>query len=234
MTLQLSCTRAKPVLIMFLRRIPKRFPKLRNFSTEIDKLKLEGFTEEESRQILLRIDEELDKLTADLATQEQLKKLETHLNEQISSASSFVISTSPFKMNFPANMPLNSNLIGANSFPTVLDPLLLEKEIKSTGQQLTDEIKQLQADYQLDANLDAKRREEVDAALEDRLEDASEYASKRVKDLNEHLDRVSRQALTAIGGKRPIILSLYLKITFLGFVGILAAVFVSYSLLSTN
>ena len=70
-------------------------------------------------------------------------------------------------MNFPTK--LNSSLIG----PTVLDPVLLEKEIKSTGQQLTDEIKQLQADHQLDANLEAKRREEVDAVLEEKLEAAS-------------------------------------------------------------
>ena len=103
-------------------------------------------------------------------------------------------------MNFPTKLSINSSLIGTNPFPIVLDPLLLEKEIKTTGQQLTDEIKQLQADYQLDANLEAKRREEVDAALEERLEAASDYASRRIKDLNEHLDRVSRQAITAIGG----------------------------------
>lgn len=197
---------------MFLRRIPavikpERFLKLRHFSAEIEKLKLEGFTEEESKAILSSIDQELEKLTADLATQDQLKKLQNRLDEQISAAGSFVISTSPFQMNFPANLPINSNLIGANPFPTVLDPLLLEKEIKSTGQQLTDEIKQLQADYQLDANLDAKRREEVDAGLEERLGDASDYASKRVKDLNDHLDRVSRQVLTAIGGTESFYLS---------------------------
>lgn len=196
---------------MFLRRFsaikPERFLKLklRHFTTEINKLKQEGFTEEEAKSILFRIDQELEKLSADLATQEQLKKLEGQLDEQISAAASFVISTSPFQMNFPAKLPLNSNLIGANPFPTVLDPLLLEKEIKSTGQQLADEIKQLQADYQLDANLEAKRRELVDGGLEERLEDASSYASKRVKDLNEHLDRVSRQALTAIGGRDSFI-----------------------------
>lgn len=220
---------------MFRRRIPaikpERFLKIRHFSTEIDKLKLEGFTEEEAKGILFRIDQELDKLSADLATQEQLKKLQGQLDEQISAAASFVISTSPFQMNFPAKLPLNSNLIGANPFPTVLDPLLLEKEIKSTGQQLADEIKQLQADYQLDANLDAKRREVVDGGLEERLEDASGYASKRVKDLNEHLDRVSRQALTAIGGTESLY-TIYSIILFIGFIGILAAVFVSYSLLS--
>ena len=189
---------------MFLKRLapinPRKMNNVRRFTSEIDKLKIEGFTEEEAKDILFRIDEELEKLTADLATQDQFKKLQSQFYEQISAAANFVTSTSPFQMNFPSNFPLNSNLIGANPFPTVLDPLLLEKEIKSTGQQLNDEIKQLQADYQLDANLDAKRREEVDAGLEEKLEGSSDYASRRIKDLNEHLDRVSRQALTAIGG----------------------------------
>lgn len=172
-----------------------RLKNTRFFTSEIDKLKIIGFSEDEANHILSTIDEELEKLTANLATQEHLKKLQNEFNEQISTAANFVSSTSPFQMNFPTK--LNSSLIG----PTVLDPVLLEKEIKSTGQQLTDEIKQLQADHQLDANLESKRREEVDAALEEKLEAASDYASRRVKDLNEHLDRVSRQALTAIGGK---------------------------------
>ena len=66
---------------MFLKRLapinPRKMNNVRRFTSEIDKLKIEGFTEEEAKDILFRIDEELEKLTADLATQDQFKKLQS-------------------------------------------------------------------------------------------------------------------------------------------------------------
>lgn len=173
----------------------------KRFYSEMEKLKNCGFSEGEAKEILERIDFELDKLTGGLATQEHLKKLQSILNDKMASASIFATSTGPFQEKFPtiSNSTTNNSL-----FPSAIDPAILEKEIKTTGQQLTDEIKQLQADFQLDANLEAKRREEVDASLEDKLGAASDYASQRIQHLNEHLDRVSRQAIAAIGGTKSI------------------------------
>lgn len=176
----------------------RRVRNLRFYSV-IDKLKGAGFTEFEAKEIIESIDMELMKLTEGYATQEQLKKLQSTLDDKISAASIFVTSTSPFQMNFSSNLTASNNSIVPLMNPAI-DPLLLEKEIKTTGQQLNDEIKQLQADYQLEANLEVKRQEKEDLELELKLETSSEYAADRVKQLNEHLDRVSRQALTAIGG----------------------------------
>lgn len=167
-------------------------------STGIDKLLSVGFSEIEAKEIEASIDAELTKLTDEYATQERLKQLQINLNDKISSTSTFVTSTGPFQMNF---FPLPSNSSITPIINPVNDPLVLEKEIKTTGQQLNDEIKQLQADHQLDTNLESKRRAEVDLEVELKLAASSEYAAERVKNLNEHLDRVSRQALTAIGGK---------------------------------
>ena len=177
---------------------------LRFYSTAIEKLKSAGFTELESKEIEEAIDAELMKLTENYATQERLKKLQSTLDEKISAASTFVTSTSPFQMNFASNLTTSATNSIVPLMNPVIDPILLEKEIKTTGQQLTDEIKQLQADYQLDANLEMKRRDEVDLELEAKLETSSEYAAESVKHLNEHLDRVSRQALTAIGGTKSL------------------------------
>lgn len=174
------------------------------FYSTIEKLKGVGFSEIEAKEIEKSIDTELEKLTEGYATLERLKKLQMTLDDKISYASSFVTSTSPFQMSFSNSTTTTSNT-NSSIIPLmnpVIDPLVLEKEIKTTGQQLTDEIKQLQADYQLDANLEIKRREDVDLVLEAKLEASSEYAAERVRNLNEHLDRVSRQALTAIGGNQ--------------------------------
>jgi citrate lyase gamma subunit len=172
------------------------------FYSGIEKLKGVGFNENEAKEIELAIDFELVKLTEEYATLERLKKLQITLDDKMSNASSFVTSTSPFQMSFSSNNTSNPNSSIIPLMNPVLDPLVLEKEIKTTGQQLNDEIKQLQADYQLDANLEVKRREDVDLVLEAKLEASSEYAAEKVKYLNEHLDRVSRQALTAIGGNQ--------------------------------
>lgn len=203
-----TITKQGIAISMFLRRLSIPHTMLSNFKTirkfssnissEIEKLKLGGFTDDEAKEILFLIDDELDKITKDLATQDKLKIFQTKFHDQISAASAFVTSTSPFQMNFSSNFPSLAG--GSNPFPTIMDPLLLEKEIKTTGQQLSDEIKQLQADYQLDLNLETKRREEVDAILEGKLEAASDYASRRLKDLNDHLDKVASQALASIGG----------------------------------
>ena len=115
------------------------------------------------------------------------------------------MSTSPFQT------------ISSVTFVSAIDPSGLEKEILLTGQQLSDEIRQLEADLQLEANLEAKRREEERKILEEKMKNVSLYAAERVAFVNEHLDRMSRQALTAIGG----------------FVGVLATLFLTYSL-STN
>ena len=109
-------------------------------------------------------------------------------------------------------MNFSSSLASNNSIPSAIDPAILEKEIKTTGQQLTDEIKQLQADFLLDANLEAKRREEVDAVLEGKLSNASDYAAQRVHHLNEHLDRVSQQAVASIGGTAKTLFIHYINI----------------------
>lgn len=174
----------------------------------MEKLKNCGFTEIEAKDIIEDIDFELEKLTQELATYDHLKKFQSTLEEKMTSASSFVTSTSPFQVNF------SSALTSKNSFPSAVDPVILEKEIKTTGQQLNDEIKQLQADFQLDANLEAKRREEVDAALLEKLSAASDYASQSVQHLNENLDRVSRQVIVAIGGTIVIRILLVFKLFF--------------------
>lgn len=185
--------------------ILKRWKNSRNLRlySGIEKLKSVGFSEIEALEIEQSINVELMKLTDVCATQERLKKLQITLDDKMSAASAFVTSTSPFQMNFSSNATktsTNSSIIALMN--PVIDPHVLEKEIKTTGQQLNDEIKQLQADYQLDANLEVKRREDVDLGLEAKLVTSSEYSAERVKNLNENLDRVSRQALTAIGGNQ--------------------------------
>ena len=197
--------------------ILKRLKNSRNlrFYSGIEKLKGVGFSEIEAVEIEQSIDVELMKLTDLYATQERLKKLQITLDDKMSAASAFVTSTSLFQMNFfsnATNANTNSSIIPLMN--PVIDPLILEKEIKTTGQQLNDEIKQLQADYQLDANLEVKRREVVDLGLEAKLETSSEYSAERVKYLNEHLDRVSRQALTAIGGNQARIIVIIYFIRF--------------------
>lgn len=176
--------------------------KLSRFYSEIEKLKAVGIPEVQANEILELIDEEVNKMTVEFADSAHLKQLQSAFEDKLVAASTFVTSTSPFQVDFSSNLrttPSSTPLM--NSFPSVVDPSLLEKEIKITGQQLADEIKQLQADHLLDTNLEAKRREQVDLELEAKLEASSRYAEQRVLQLNEHLDRVSRQALTAIGGK---------------------------------
>lgn len=174
---------------------PRKFVR---FYSEIERLQSVGIAETEAHEILALIDEEVSKQTAEYADLGHLKKLQGAFEEKLAAASAFVTSASPFQVNFSSNTPVMS------SFPSVVDPSLLEKEIKTTGQQLTDEIKQLQADHLLDFNLEAKRRELVDLELEAKLEASSKYAEERILQLNEHLDRVSRQALTSIGGTQRI------------------------------
>lgn len=188
------------------------------FYSTIEKLKGVGFSEIEAKEIEKSIDTELEKLTEGYATLERLKKLQMTLDDKISYASSFVTSTSPFQMSFSnSNTTSNTNSSIIPLMNPVIDPLVLEKEIKTTGQQLSDEIKQLQADYQLDANLEIKRREDVDLALEAKLEASSEYAAERVRNLNEHLNRVSRQALTAIGGNQAHVNNCYYSYFYIRF-----------------
>lgn len=222
------------LLLFELRKCHRR---LHSSLDDLEKLKTAGFNQTEAQELIEGIDLELNKLVEEFAGGDDLKKLSDNLDEKMSSVISFVISTSPFQMNFiptknlssstttttttttststsTSTIASNSNTTSANTstglaiinpFPAMTDPKILEKEIKTTAQQLTDEIKQLQADCQLEANLEAKRREEVDALMEEKLETASEYVKERVKLLNDHLNQVSRQVLTAIGGKRIFI-----------------------------
>lgn len=201
------------------------------FYSGIERLKIGGFNEHESKEISEIIDLELEKFIQNLSTMDQFKSLQLNFDEKMASASSFVTSTSPFQMNFSSNFLSPQSSTGNICIPAPIDPLLLEKEIKTTGQQLNDEIKQLQADLILDTNLETKRREESDSKLEGKLSDASNYANERVQQLNEHLDKVSRQAVISIGGN-PIFIFYIKLIYFIGFIGVLTAVFISYSLLS--
>ena len=203
-------------LLFELRKCHRRL----HSSLELEKLKAAGFNQVEAQKLIEGIDLELNKLVEEFAGGDELKKLSENFDEKMGSVISFVISTSPFQMNFVPNNNLSTStstsssntsssstgLAIINPFPAMTDPKILEKEIKTTAQQLTDEIKQLQADCQLEANLEAKRREEVDALMEEKLENASEYVKERVKLLNDHLNQVSRQVLTAIGGIIIIIL----------------------------
>lgn len=217
---------------MILRKRPNILKFSRLYSA-IERLKSVGIAENEANKIIELIDEEVNKVTNDLADSDDLKRVQSDFEEKLVSASTFVTSTSPFQLNFSSNLIIsNPSTALINSFPSVVDPSLLEKEIKITGQQLTDEIKQLQADHLLDSNLEAKRREQVDLELEAKLEASSRYAEERISQLNEHLDRVSRQALTAIGGTIHYMYFIKHLLINLGFIGILTAVFISYSLLS--
>jgi hypothetical protein len=159
-------------------------------------------SEPEATATLDNFEDEVDNLLEEFATTERLKTANLSLDQQILAASAFAMSTSPFQT------------ISSASFVSAIDPSGLEKEIQLTSQQLSDEIRQLQADLQLEANLEAKRREEERQVLERKMAEVELYASKRVAFANEHLDRVSRQALAAIGG----------------FIGILATLLISYSL----
>ena len=158
--------------------------------------------ETEAASTLDQFEAEVDSFLDEFASTERLKTSNASLDQQMNAASAFALSTSPFQT------------ISSASFVSAIDPSGLEKEIQLTGQQLSDEIRQLQADLQLEANLEAKRREEERKVLEGKMAEVELYASERVAFANEHLDRVSRQALTAIGG----------------FIGVLATLFLSYSL----
>ena len=191
----------------FRRFLQTKSPNLK----ELEKLKSVGFSEEDSKEILKYVNEEVEKFIKEIShgvsseshsTLEQLKQFQKTFDEKMNSASAFVISTSPFQMNLLNNSTFPNNPAPISILSSMIDPAILEKEIKSTGQQLADEIKQIRADLQLDSNLEAKRREEIDLELESKLIKSSEYSVERIKQLNEHLDRVSRQALTAIGGNR--------------------------------
>lgn len=201
---------------VFLRSLPlkQRFPlpltahcngnvfslSRRVFSSEqLEKLKLAGFEEEDAREIVKIVDTQLDQIVDNLADLEELKSLTADLESKSISTYNFAISNTPFQIPLITNqLPAQTGLIPNN---TIVDPTTLEKEIQITGQQLTDDIRQLQADFLLDANLESKRDEKIDLILEEKLEQASEYAKEKVAHLNEHLDRVSTQVLTAIGGK---------------------------------
>lgn len=157
---------------------------------------------DEAQLTLERFEAEVDDHLDRFASIDRLKTSCSALEQQIAAASTFALSTSPFQT------------ISSASFVTAIDPAGLEKEIQLTGQQLSDEIRQLQADLQLEANLEAKRQEEEQQILDKKMAEVSLYASERAAFLNEHLDRVSRQALTSIGG----------------FIGVLATLFLAYSL----
>ncbi len=162
-------------------------------------------SETETQEALTSFEGEIDIVLEDFASMERLKTSNTLLEQQMTAASGFALSTSPFQT------------ISSASFVSAIDPSGLEKEIQLTGQQLSDEIRQLQADLQLEANLEAKRREDERKILETKMVEVELYGAERVAFANEHLNRVSRQALTAIGG----------------FIGVLATLFLSYSLSKT-
>jgi hypothetical protein len=173
----------------------------RSFSSGLERLKASGFSESDASIIIETIDAELKTFCSKIAEKEAITNFSSILEEKMATAAAFVTSASPF------NLPLQSNSTtqattstNIASFPTAIDPSILEKEIKLTGQQLTDEVKQLQANHLLDINLDSKRREDSDSLLEEKLVSVNSYAEERIRHLNEHLDRVSRQVLTAIGG----------------------------------
>jgi hypothetical protein len=173
----------------------------RSFSSGLERLKASGFSESDASIIIETIDAELKTFCSKIAEKEAITNFSSILEEKMATAAAFVTSASPF------NLPLQSNSTtqattstNIASFPTAIDPSILEKEIKLTGQQLTDEVKQLQANHLLDINLDSKRREDSDSLLEEKLVSVNSYAEERIRQLNEHLDRVSRQVLTAIGG----------------------------------
>lgn len=173
----------------------------RSFSSSLERLKASGFSESDASIIIETIDAELKTFCSKIAEKEAITNFSSILEEKMATAAAFVTSASPF------NLPLQSNSTtqattstNIASFPTAIDPSILEKEIKLTGQQLTDEVKQLQANHLLDINLDSKRREDSDSLLEEKLVSVNSYAEERIRQLNEHLDRVSRQVLTAIGG----------------------------------
>lgn len=173
----------------------------RSFSSSLERLKASGFSESDASIIIETIDAELKTFCSKIAEKEAITNFSSILEEKMATAAAFVTSASPF------NLPLQSNSTtqattstNIASFPTAIDPSILEKEIKLTGQQLTDEVKQLQANHLLDINLDSKRREDSDSLLEEKLVSVNSYAEERIRHLNEHLDRVSRQVLTAIGG----------------------------------
>lgn len=130
------------------------------------------------------------------------------LEDQLANASAFALSNKPLSC-------LNTMAPGsASGMLTAFDPEPLERNIQLSGQELSDAIRQLQADLQLAANLENKRAAESELALQKRLNELSAHADERMAMVNEQLDRVSRQILTAIGA----------------FVGTLAVVFATYTI----
>lgn len=174
----------------------------RSFSSSLERLKASGFSESDASIIIETIDAELKTFCSKIAEKEAITNFSSILEEKMATAAAFVTSASPFNLPLQSNSTTQSTTTSTNiaSFPTAIDPSILEKEIKLTGQQLTDEVKQLQANHLLDINLDSKRREDSDSLLEEKLVSVNSYAEERIRHLNEHLDRVSRQVLTAIGG----------------------------------
>ena len=176
----------------------------RSFSSGLERLKASGFSESDASIIIETIDAELKTFCSKIAEKEAITNFSSILEEKMATAAAFVTSASPFNLPLQSNSTTQSTTTSSStniaSFPTAIDPSILEKEIKLTGQQLTDEVKQLQANHLLDINLDSKRREDSDSLLEEKLVSVNSYAEERIRHLNDHLDRVSRQVLTAIGG----------------------------------
>lgn len=163
----------------------------------------EGLSEAEAQAALNAFENELDEAFSSIATMDTLKTASINLEGQINSAAAFALSTSPFQ-----TISTAAAVLPTSTFVTAIDPSGLEREIQLTGQQLSDEIRQLQADLQLEVNLETKRLEESDRQIEAKLEEISQYSGERIQFLNSHLDRVSRQILTVIGGKDPSLFSL--------------------------
>lgn len=156
----------------------------------------EKLTETEAQTAISAFENELDEVFQSISTHETLKTASASLEGQINAAAAFALSTSPFQ-----TISTAAAVLPTSTFVTAIDPSGLEREIQLTGQQLSDEIRQLQADLQLEVNLETKRLEESDRQIEAKLEEISQYSGERIQFLNSHLDRVSRQILTVIGGK---------------------------------
>jgi len=146
----------------------------------------------------------------DWCIEQDLNDATTAMDSQLANASTFALSNKPFSMTSTSALSNSSHMLMS------FDPEPLERDIQVTGQELSDAIRQLQADLQLAANLESKRAAEAEIALQAKLSEMTAYADERISMVNDQLDRVSRQILRAIGA----------------FIGTLAAVFATYTISS--
>jgi hypothetical protein len=99
---------------------------------------------------------------------------------------------------------LKTETLGNNALNKDYEFLL--GEISRTQQRIKEETQHLESNVKLDLNLERKRRADLMAEVDGKAAEVGKYLGEKAEEIQNNLQAISRQAMTAIGSSAAVIL----------------------------